>query len=312
MFRPSVAVGILIALSGLLPLGLYALAGSSLPVAPAPVLQPVPPLEQAALFLAVYAIKLTYMALAAGLILLLWKLPRLAALTWGLIFFEFGEICCGLNILFFFEESPLLEYLHSWGMVVCLGFLAFAALEALDHSLLHFSDPTGRCALLGICLGCAKHKDAPCALRRLYLGMIPMLGLLALMPLNAQAQAASYNALIFGFLRNLSHPIVVQVYEIRFCPLASLLLLVLAWVFLALWKRPQEGLLKTSKILLAAALGHLGFAFMRLAFFGFYRPNLVWFLFWEELTELLLIAGLIYAVWLLRPDAPRRLKAFLA
>ena len=63
---------------------------------------------------------------------------------------------------------------------------------------------------------------------------------------------------------------------------------------------------------LTGALGYLGFAFMRLAFFTFYWDNLVWFVFWEELTELILVVGILIAIWLLQPEAARLLRLRLA
>jgi hypothetical protein len=41
-------------------------------------------------------------------------------------------------------------------------------------------------------------------------------------------------------------------------------------------------------------VGYLGFYYPRLAFLTFYRDDIVWFIFWKEATELLLMAALAY------------------
>jgi hypothetical protein len=188
-------------------------------------------------------------------------------------------------------------------------------MDALDHGLLHFSDPQKRCALVVVCKSCIKAKQGPCLLHRLFLWMIPMIGLVALMPFAARPLEISYNTSFFGLVRNLTHPLPVQWYEIRFSPAAALLLLVGAWLALSQRVGIPGGML-LAKVLLAAAIGHLGFTFMRLAFLTFYRERLVWFFFWEELTELILITGVLYLLWLFQPQLGQqvraRLRAYLA
>lgn len=259
---------------------------------------------------AVYLIKPLYMILALVVLLLLWR-HIAAALRLSLVFFLAGETACAINILFFFYESTVLEYVHSYLMVVCLGFLAFAVIEVVDHNLLHFSDLEAKCALLGVCKGCVKYHPGSCILRRLFQWSLPLAAIIALMPLNAQPRPISYNVMVFGFLRNLSHPLPIQLYEIRFSPLAALGLLVASWIWLTFRGQTERGLL-VSKIFLAGALGYLGFAFMRLALFAFYWDDLLWFVFWEELTELILVVGIIIAVWLLQPETATMLRTRMA
>ncbi len=296
----------LIILSGVLPVLVY-LFFSQEPAQGDIALRPVPLVEQAALVYAVYLIKPVYMILALAALLALWSYLAMA-LRLALLFFLLGETACAINILFFFYESTALEYLHSYLMVVCLGFLAFAVIEAVDHNLLHFSDPKAKCALLATCKGCVKYRPGPCILRRLFQWGLPLAAVVVLMPLAAQPRPLSYNLMVFGFLRNLSHALPIQIYEIRFSPLAALALLAVSWTWLVLRGHSPHGLL-ISKIFLAAALGYLGFAFMRLAFFSFYGDDLVWFVFWEELTELILVVGIIVAVWQLQPEAGQAVRA---
>ncbi len=304
---PRFLIIALVALTALAPFVMYAQALPGAAEAGVPPFRALPPFEQIVLAGAVYPIKLTYMVLAAVAVALLWgqAAPARAALRWSMIFFLVGEIICWVNIIFFTEEHLLLEYLHSWGMVACLGFLAFAALEALDSGVFHYSAPAAKCALVGVCRHCAKYADVPCALERLFKWTLPLGILLVFMPLTAPIVPVRYDTLVFNVPRTLSHSIAVQMYEMRYAPWAGLLLMGAAWA-LMLWRGRHSGALALSKILLCAGLGHLAFAFMRLAFFAFYRDNLVWFVFWEEFTELILVAGVLVAVWLFIPELPAR------
>jgi hypothetical protein len=53
-------------------------------------------------------------------------------------------------------------------------------------------------------------------------------------------------------------------------------------------------------ILIAAGVGHLGFALFRLAFLSFLPGDLVRFAFWEEVTELLIVVALAYVLGVFR------------
>ena len=277
--------------------------------APAAAWQPTTRPEQLALVVAVAPIKLIYMLLALGLMVVLWGAAEapLAALRWSMLFFLAGELCCGINIIAFNEESLSLEFWHSWGMVVSVGCLAYAVVEALDHGLIHYSDPRVRCAFAKVCQGCAKVQAVPCLVLRLFRWSVPLLAIVAAMPLAAQPAAVGYNTAIFGITRNLMHPVIIQLYEDRFVPMAAMVLLGAAW--LLLWA--GAGGLRLSKVFLAAGLGHLSFAFMRLTLLAYFQNDLVWFVFWEEATELMLVSTLVFGVWVVRPDQVKRAAARL-
>jgi hypothetical protein len=55
-----------------------------------------------------------------------------------------------------------------------------------------------------------------------------------------------------------------------------------------------------SKLFLAAGVGALGFSFFRLIFVQLYRDRLAWFSFWEEITELIFVAGAALILWVFR------------
>jgi hypothetical protein len=291
---------ILVILSGVLPIIIFLLTANAL--SPGEIIIPqrqVSLFDQAALLGAIFFIKPVYMILALAAIFLFGQhMPK--ALIFSLISFLVGETACAVNIIFFFYESVGLEYLHSYFMVVCLGFLVFAAIEVVDHNFLHFSDLNAKCALVGTCRRCSKFSEGPCILRRYFQWAIGLTALIAFMPLMALPRPISYNVSVFGFLRNLSHPLQIQIFEIRYSPLAGLVLLIISWFFLTVRGHTQNGILK-SKIFLASSAGFLAFSFMRLAFFTFYWDNLVWFVFWEELTELILVVGIMLSVWLFKP-----------
>lgn len=111
--------------------------------------------------------------------------------------------------------------------------------------------------------------------------------------------AVSYNTAIFGFVRNLTHPMTIQFFEIRYSPLMGMVFLLIALLFLVIGK-PENALLE--KIFLSAGVGYLGFSLLRLAILTFYRHDLVWFVFCEETTELMLMGGLAYLTWVFRSD----------
>jgi rhodanese-related sulfurtransferase len=263
--------------------------------------------EQAWLVFSVYPVKAVYMALALLGLLWLWPAGSLAlqALRGSLAFFLAGEAACWANIVFFPVESVALEFAHSWAMVGCLGFLAFAGFEALDAGLVRYSNPRGRCALAGLCSRCAKQSAGACLVVRLLAWTLPLLAALNFMLLSAPLRPVSYNTLVFGQLRNFTHPILIQLYELRVGPLAALGLLAAAWGVLLAWRGERARRLLLAKALAAAGLAPLIFGFMRLALLAFYESDLVWFFAWEELTELMLIASVLVVLRLVSSAGTR-------
>jgi hypothetical protein len=272
--------------------------------------------KQSALVVAVYGFKPLYMLIALGVLVFSWREPGIAwqALNASIISFWMGEFFCWLNILFFNDGALIFEYLHSLLMVFCLGFLFFSLVQVSDKDFLHFSDPHARCAFVGICKNCSKNQPAfrrSCVLYRLFKWMIPMAALVALIPLMAQPNNYSFIVNVFGYSRTLNHLMPIQWFELHFSPLASLVLVIVSWAAL-IWPSNQPGMdhngLMLSKVFLSASIGFLSFSMMRLIFASFYRQLLVWFVFWEELTELMLIAGILIVVLLIRSERVNHLK----
>jgi len=265
-----------------------------------------PVYEQWVAFVVGFIVKPFYMLLALVIVAILWRRrsPELAALRWGLIFFFIGEAFCAANYLAYEDRSFLFEYLHSFGMALCFGFVTYAAFEGMDRWLIRYSDLKETCAALPLCLRCIKYADVPCGLRRMFYVLIPATIVLAFMPLLAQPVLFSYNTNILGTFYNYSHPAIYQIYEIRYLPAVAIAALTVSFLVLLLKKTDP---VSWSKVLFAAGMGALGFSLMRLFILAPYSDNQVWFVFWEEITELMFVAGAGIVLWIFRPGLfPRK------
>jgi rhodanese-related sulfurtransferase len=255
--------------------------------------------EQWAAVVSGFGIKPLYTLLSLALAILLWRAPSpdLVALRWAMVFFFIGENLCALNVILYLEGSSLLEHLHSLGMVFCFGFATFALIEGIDLRLLKLTEPGKRCAALGLCQGCIKNSDAPCGLQRTFYFLIPAVATVAAMPLFSEPEIVSYNTRILGTFYNYSHAVIHQLYETRFLPAAAIVLFGTSLLLLR-WKGREPIL--WSKVFFAAGGGALSFSLFRWILFGTYQPNLVWFAFWEETTELLFVGGVAFVLWVFR------------
>ena len=256
--------------------------------------------EQLLVVVTGFGIKPAYMLLSLILAGVLWRQrsPDLTALRWAMISFFLGEAFCAANYFIYNEDSYLFEYLHSYGMVLTFGFTTYAFFEGLDCRIVHYTEPEKRCAALGPCRSCIKYADVPCGLRRL----IPAHVILALMPLGTVPRSVAYNTEIFGAPYTYVHLAPHQLFESRYCPLAAVLLFAASFLVLLLKKNDP---VHTSKVLFASGMGPFAFGMMRLFLFGVYTENLLWFIVWEELTELLYVAGVAVILWLFPGVRPR-------
>ena len=258
-------------------------------------------------FLAVasgFGFKITYSLLSLVLVIVLWrsKASDLAALRWAMIFFFIGENCCALNYAFFGETSHLFELLHNYGMLLCFAFTTYAIIEGVDNRLIHVSDPEDSCGALRLCGRCIKHADVPCGLRRVFHLVIVAMMALTGMGLTADFHEVSYNVEIYGTVYNYSNPLAYQLYELVYCPLAALVMFAVSLVMLLL---AGSGGLKPAKMAFAGGCGAMGFGMLRMILAGAYSERMVYFVFWEEATELLFIVGVCWVLWIFR----RRLLA---
>jgi hypothetical protein len=255
-----------------------------------------PPVEQAIAVLSYFFIKPIYMLLSLLLVAVLWTsiASDLVALRWGILSFFLGEAACAVSYFGYQETSYLWDYLHGAGMAVSFGFITYALLEAIDERILGLSDSRRRCAAVRLCGTCVKQGDAPCGLQRSFYLLIPALMIVAMMIPTADWHDTSYNTLIFGRPYNYAHLRVEQQYENWCCPAIALLMLAAALAILLLKRNP----LGPAKIAFAAGVGFMAFGMLRMILGAAYDQNRVWFLFWEEATELLMVVGVCCLLWI--------------
>lgn len=265
-----------------------------------------PPWKQWVVILTAFGVKPLYLLLSLIVIIMIWRCsePDLTALRWGLIWFWGGEQACTANYLLYGGRSELLEYLHDCGMAVGFAFVTWAVMEAMDGRLLRFTAAKERCAALSLCGRCVKYADVSCGLRRLFLLFIPAAGLLAILPLTADYRLGAYHSEVLGATVCYSHTITSQLFEMRLCPVVSLVFFAVSWWVLY---RGGEHSLSLSKALFAAGLGPLTFGLLRTFLVATFNDDLMWFETWEEWTELLFVAGTVFVLWVFWPGlAPRQ------
>ena len=266
--------------------------------------RPAPWYEQFAAVASGFGFKLTYTLLSLIVAVILWRsrAEDLVALRWAMLCFFVGENCCAINYFVFSDTSYLFEYLHSFGMTLCFGFTTYAVIHGMDSRLMMVTDPDKKCAALTLCGRCIKYTDAPCGLKRTFYLLIPACIILALMPLTAHTFDNAYNTFIYGTFYTYSHPVIYQCFEIRYCPLAAVVLLTASLAVLIVKK---DNPLPPAKALFSMGMGPLGFAFLRMIL-ARYDRNQVWFVFWEEATELLFIVGVCAVLWIFRTGLFRK------
>ena len=265
--------------------------------------------EQWVVIVTAFGVKPVYMLGSLGLIVWLWRsgAPDLSALRWGLVLFLAGESACAFNYVVLGGQSELWEYLHDCGMVTGFSFVAWAVLEAFDARLIKFSAAQDRCAALGLCRRCVKYDaTAPCGLPRVFNVALLALLVLALLPLCARPQPLAYTTDINGIAVAYSVSLPTQLFAMRYCPALAGGLLAASWLALRLRRAHSVA---QAKLLLAAALGPLGFGFMRLFLFAVFRDDLVWYAAWEEFTELLFILGVAFVLFVFRDGLFARVPA---
>jgi rhodanese-related sulfurtransferase len=264
--------------------------------------------EQVAAVVAYFVLKPIYMLLALVWAARLWnrRSGDLVALRWGMLFFFLGEAACAVNYFGYRETSYLWDYLHGQGMLLSFAFVTYAVLDGFDRRVLGLSALERRCAALPLCGACVKFGQQSCGLRRMFHLIIPALMVVALMLPTADWQDTSYNTLIFGSVYNYAHLRVQQQYENVVCAVAALVLLGAS--LLALVQQPGHtfGLAKAT---FAGGVGALGFGMFRLLLGAAFDQNRVWFLFWEETTELVFIVGVGVVLGIFRRSLVDRVES---
>jgi len=272
---------------------------------PVPKAHAMPLWKQWVVILTAFGVKPLYLLLSLIVMVVIWRRSEadLSALRWGLVWFWGGEQACTANYLLYGGRSELLEYLHDYGMAAGFAFVTWAMMEAMDGRLLRFTAAKERCAALALCGRCVKYADGPCGLRRLFLLFIPAAGLLAILPLTADYKLGAYHSEVLGATVCYSHTITSQLFEMRLCPVVSLVFFAVSWWVLY---RGGEKSVSLSKTLFAAGLGPLSFGLLRTFLVATFNDDLMWFETWEEWTELLFVAGTAFVLWVFWPGLASR------
>jgi rhodanese-related sulfurtransferase len=257
--------------------------------------------EQAVAALALLWIKPTYMLLSASVSLYLVlrsKAADLRLLGWSLLVFLIGEVFCAINYVFLKDSSYFAEYMHSYSMAIAFGLAAYALMEGLDQRLIHFSGADKRCALLPVCGQCVKYQPVRCGVGRIaqYMGISMII--LAVVPLLAPFSYTAYNTQIGPIFHYYTRPIIHQWFEARFSPILSILLSGLA--LLVMQRASHITLPPLAQTLFCGGAGFLGFGMFRVTLGMVYAERLVWATFWEEATELMFVAVVMYILWIFR------------
>jgi rhodanese-related sulfurtransferase len=265
--------------------------------------------EQIVITAAAFVVKPLYQILSIIILIMLWKRadPDFTALRWAVLSFFIGENACALNYLFFNERSLLMEFFHTYGMLVCFGLVVYALMEAFDNRVFHFSEEDKKCALLPQCGRCYKYNSARCNLRMLFLFGIPATAVIAAIPLTAQLGSHFFMGNVFGNPVIFGHPVMYQVLEARLYPLASLFFFTVSFIYLLML---GENGFKPAKIFSAMGMGPLGFSLLRFLFYWGYQQNPLWADAWEEITEFLFLAAIFWIMLRVRavsrqPDSIR-------
>lgn len=247
-----------------------------------------------------FVVKPLYMLISLFLFFILRRLksPDMVALRWSLLIFFVGEAFCAINYLVFQDNSLHMEYLHSMGMAVAFGFAAYAILEGLDSRVLRMSPSGKTCAAIGLCGPCSKYGDVDCKGQKVYQSILVAFAIVALLPLTIDPSLSSYSSQIFGTIYHYTELAVFQFLEARYLPIITLLLLVVAFGWMAY--RSEKTIPSTSRILFSAGLGALGFGLFRIVLVFTFEDQLMWAGFWEESTELLAVLFISAVLWTFR------------
>jgi rhodanese-related sulfurtransferase len=256
--------------------------------------------EQVCIYASGVIIKPVYMLLSLALILWL-RQSRAADLTmmrWGLLAFLAGETACLLGYYLSSVDGVFqsLEWLHGLGMAIGIGLGMWSLFLLIEGRMLGMLEPRGVCSLTRFCGKCQKQTSQGCQPKRLMrasvLLALPLVGI----PWSKLLLVEDRAALAFGSVVDYRWPIVNQLIELRVYPLVALLLLLVAW---AMWGRtaaePRRG-----EWALFLGLGFLSFSLLRVFLTGAFDANPHWGATWEEVTELIGVAGAAVMLWNLR------------
>lgn len=239
-----------------------------------------------------FVIKPAYMTL---MLYTIWHLHRKAGhdlriLQYGIAVFLVGESFCTLNYLFFGDESHLMDWGHGFAMAVGLGIIVLGFICFFDERMIFYSASGKRCAFAGFCRSCRKYSEVSCGLEKIFMFIALALSTVSLMPLLSPLVSIRQEVIIFGKKTLYYYPIIEQVFDLRIYPVAAFALLVTSAVILWVVK---DSPVRYAKYPFVFGIGFFIFSFFRYVLLYCYKDQVVWRVFWEEFTELLLIVGIL-------------------
>ncbi|HNQ95167.1 MAG TPA: hypothetical protein PKK96_00085 [Anaerolineales bacterium] len=271
----TIVVLTLILFGGAFPALVYISQNGGLGDSAMATLQAVNPAEQLALIVSLFNIKPIYMFLCVAILLTLWDQASASAraLFFGLTALLIGELVCGAVFSAFRRELIVSEHIHSFGMALEFSAIAFALIHFLD---IRISQTQTRISSL--------------------FAFIAAMGILAsFLPLAVSPSPSGYHADIFGFPYLYARFEFNQWVESRALPVASIFLFSLA--LLSTLRAAQSKFTNAAKVFLAAGIGLLAFSILRLSLGALFAERLVWFEFWEETTQLIVISTVTFLLW---------------
>jgi len=262
--------------------------------------------QQTVLFTAGVILKPLYMLLCLALILWLWKSRGpLRMLFWALICFEAGEAFCAVD--YFIQPTghwhPV-DLLHGAGMVAMGALSSWAIFHILDEHVIGLRNPDQTCALRRFCTVCGRHSNRTCGVQRLFTGFTFMLALLSLMPLCIPLDPVTSSGRIFGTWVDFSSAPGNLFIEHRLYAGAGAASFLVSFCLLLGGQRA----IQKAEPFFFLGLGLSGFAAFRFLLHHAFHDFPVWIDFWEELTELMAMAGIALGLWVFRKTllAPER------
>lgn len=229
------------------------------------------------------------------MLFVIWHLHKrngldLKTLKYGVAVFLLGETFCSVNYLFFSDMSNLLDWSHGFCMVIGLGIILLGIFSFLDARLVFFSSGNKPCAFVRFCRNCGKYSQASCGLEKLFIFFVLALSTISLMPLISPLIHIRQEVFIFGAKAVFYYPAIQQFFDLRIYPITAFILFVSSAFILLTIKKSS---VKYAKYTFAFGTGFFVFSIFRYILLYCYKDQMVWKVFWEEFTELLLILGIL-------------------
>lgn len=285
--------------------GMTAWSGPTVPLEgaiPAPLRRPLvlqaTRLEQALTVGVGIGVKATYMALALLIAVLLWRSQErgLVLIRQAMVAFFFGEGMCAANFLLASGQSDSIELFHGLGMVGMGMLLPWGLSRLLDDRVLRYEDPAAGCAAQRLCGRCWKRDPVPCGLQRLFLFFTVALGVTSLLPLSGPLLPIAVEIPVFASTVVDQVSAQLQIVEFRIYPALAAGLFAIAFALLLGGRRTFAW----SQPFFFAGLGLMSFSLMRFFLLRAFHERILWADAWEEATEFLAIAFVLFLLWVFR------------